>query len=51
MLKKKKKGCSGKDCRKRRFKSGGMKERVGDEKLIIISVAVRGINDRIRFYS
>jgi len=29
-----------------------MKERVGDEKLIIIiSVAVRGINDRIRFYS
>jgi len=32
------------------FKSG-MKERVGDEKLIIISVAVTGINDRIRFYS
>jgi len=29
----------------------GMKERAGDEKLIIISVAVRGINDRIRFYS
>jgi len=28
-----------------------MKERVGDEKLIIISVAVRGINDQIRFYS
>jgi len=27
-----------------------MKERVGDEKLIIISVAVRGINDHIRFY-
>ena len=26
------------------FKSG-MKERVGDEKLIIISVTVRGIND------
>ena len=26
-----------------------MKERVGDEKLIIISVAVRGINDHIRF--
>jgi len=25
-----------------------MKERVGDEKLIIISVAVRGINDDIR---
>jgi len=33
------------------FKSG-MKERVGDEKLsVIISVAVRGINDHIRFYS
>ena len=32
------------------FKSG-MKERVGDEKLIIISVTVRGINDHIRFYS
>jgi len=29
---------------KERFKSG-MKERVGDEKLIIIRVAVRGIND------
>ena len=29
----------------------GMKERVGDEKLIIINVAVRGINDHIRFYS
>ena len=28
-----------------------MKERVGDEKLILISVAVRGINDHIRFYS
>ena len=28
-----------------------MKERVGDEKPIIISVAVRGINDHIRFYS
>ena len=32
------------------FKSG-MKERVGDEKLIIISVAVRGISGHIRFYS
>ena len=32
------------------FKSG-IKERVGDEKLIIISVTVRGINDHIRFYS
>ena len=30
------------------FKSG-MKKRVGDEKLIIISVAVRGIIDHIRF--
>ena len=29
------------------FKSG-MKERVHDEKLIIISVAVRGVNDHIR---
>ena len=28
-----------------------MNERVGDEKLIIISVAVRGINDHIRLYS
>jgi len=28
-----------------------MKERVGDEKLIIISVAVTGINDHVRFYS
>jgi len=28
-----------------------MKERVGDEKLIIIGAAVRGINDHIRFYS
>ena len=28
-----------------------MKERVGDEKLIIISAAVRGINNHIRFYS
>ena len=28
-----------------------MKERVGDEKPVIISVAVRGINDHIRFYS
>jgi len=27
-----------------------MKERVGDERLIIISVAVRDINDHIRFY-
>ena len=32
------------------FKSG-MKKRVSDEKLIIISVAVRGINDHIRFYT
>ena len=28
-----------------------MKEREGNEKLIIISAAVRGINDHIRFYS
>jgi len=31
------------------FKSG-MKERVGDEKLIIISVAVRGIHHHLRCY-
>ena len=35
---------------KKGFKSG-MKETVGDEKLIIISVTVSGINDYIRFYS
>jgi len=35
---------------KESFKSG-MKERVGDEKLTIINVAVRGTNDHIRFYS
>jgi len=29
----------------------GMKEKVGDGKLIIISITVSGINDRIRFYS
>ena len=29
----------------------GMKERVGDGKLIIISITVSGINDRIRFYT
>ena len=34
----------GRICRKRSFKSG-MKERVGDEKLIIIGVAVRGIEE------
>jgi len=32
------------------FKSD-VKERVGDGKLIIISMTVSGINDRIRFYS
>ena len=43
MLKKKKKGCmQWEGFAKKGFKSG-MKERVGDEKLIIISVAVRGI--------
>jgi len=41
----------GRICRKEGFKSG-MKERVDDEKLMIISVNVRGINDLyIRFYS
>ena len=37
----------GRICKKEGFKSG-MKERVGDEKLIIISVAVRGINDFLK---
>jgi len=32
------------------FKSG-MKERVGDGKLVIISITVSGINDHVRFYS
>ena len=51
MLKKKKrKAAVGRICKKGGFKSG-MKERVGDEKLIIMSVAIRGINDHIRFYS
>jgi len=40
------KGFAEKEC----FKSG-MKQRVGDEKLIMISVTVSSINDRIRFYS
>ena len=35
---------------KKSFKPG-MKEWVGDEKLIIISTTVSSINDRIRFYS
>ena len=37
----------GKICRKGFFKSG-VKERVGDEKLAIISMTVSGINDRTR---
>jgi len=40
----------GRIAEKEGFKSG-MKERVGDEKLIIKSVTVRGINVHIRFYS
>ena len=41
----------GRICRKEGFKSG-MKERVGDEKLIIIiNVIVSGINNHIKFYS
>jgi len=35
---------------KKGFRSG-MKQRVGVGKLIIISITVSGINDRIRFYS
>jgi len=41
----------GRICRKEGFKSG-MKERVSDEKLIIIiNVIVSGINNHIKFYS
>jgi len=42
----------GRICKKEGFRLG-MKERVGDGKLIIIiiSMTVSGINDRIRFYS
>jgi len=36
--------------KKEGFKSG-MKKRVGDGKLIIISMTVSSMNDRIRFYS
>ena len=36
----------GRICRKEGFKSG-MKERVGDEKLMIISETFRGINDHL----
>ena len=36
VLKKKKEGCSGKDLQEKGFKFG-IKERVGDEKLIIIT--------------
>jgi len=43
VLKKKKKGCSGKDLQKKEGFKSGMKERVGDEKLIILSVAVTGL--------
>ena len=45
-----KKVAVGRICRKGRFKPG-MNERVGDGKLIIISMSVSGINGRIRFYS
>ena len=46
-MKKKKKGCSGKDLQKKGFKSG-MKERVGDEKIIIIiSIAVVAVYHRL----
>jgi len=41
----------GRICREKEGFKSGMKERVGDEKLIIIiiSVTVSGINDHIRF--
>jgi len=42
----------GRICRKKGFEpKSGMKERVGDGKLIIISMTVSSINGRIRFYS
>jgi len=48
-LKKKKKGCSGKGFAEKEGFESGTKERAGDEKLIIIiSVTVSGINDRLR---
>jgi len=53
VLKKKKrerKVAEGGFAEKEGFKSG-MKERVGDGKLIIISITASSINDRIRFYS
>ena len=40
----------GRICRKEGFKCR-MKERVGDGILVIISVTISGINDRIRFCS
>jgi len=45
----KRKAAVGRICRKG-FKSG-IKERVSDGKLIIISTTVSGINDHIRLYS
>jgi len=47
---KKRKAAVGRIAEKEGFKSG-VKERVGDEKLIIISITVSGINDHIRFFS
>ena len=48
-MKKKKKGCSGKGFAEKEGFESGTKERAGDEKLIIIiSVTVSGINDRLR---
>ena len=46
----KRKAAVGRICRKGRFKFG-MKERVGDGKLIIISTTVSDINDSPRLYS
>jgi len=43
----KRKAAMGRICKKRGFKSG-MKDRVGDGKLIIISMTVSSINERIR---
>ena len=44
----KRKAAMGRICKKREVFESGMKERVGDGKLIIISMTVSSINERIR---
>jgi len=51
VLKKKKKGCSGKDLQKKEGFKSGLKERVGDGKLIIISMTVSGITSSTKVTS